>query len=165
MGLNYEIMSLDENIDKKLNMKEMKNSKRITNIKNVQYYSESYNLYRLELSLYLNNNINLKNRIINIVRNDSIQNKKSELIKILYSIIDNKLSKKIKSSLKLKDMAKIVKEIKIDMSYNVKNIRNYCKTSKNKNKCNNSPHCIWANNECKFILSETMAIDCRRNVK
>ena len=30
---------------------------------------------------------------------------------------------------------------------------------KNKNKCDSNPHCIWTNNECKFILTETMAID------
>ena len=55
-------------------------SKRIKRINDHNYYTESYNLYKLELSVFLNNNISLKNQIINIVRND-IPYKKKELRK------------------------------------------------------------------------------------
>jgi hypothetical protein len=44
-------------------------------------------------------------------------------------------------------------------NYKVNNTRNFCNANKNKNKCNNDLHCIWNNNECKFRLSEKIAID------
>ena len=158
LGLSYEFKSFEEIVNDKIINNIKSDNKRIKRINDHNYYTESYNLYKLELSVFLNNNISLKNQIINIVRND-IPYKKKELRKILFSLIDTKLSSKIKNKMKNKSFSKIVKEIKLENNYTVKNVRDVCKINKNKNKCDSNPHCIWTNNECKFILTETMAID------
>ena len=74
------------------------------------YKTESYNLYRLELCLYLSNNIDTKDKIINIVRNTkiSIREKKYELRKILFEIIDQKLLNDYKLSEKSEKLEKSV---------------------------------------------------------
>ena len=129
--------------------------------------NESYNIYRLELSLYLNNNLDIKDKIINIVRNPKISNKdkKYELRKILFEIIDNKmlteykLSETQKGGSNKESLSFLIKKLPDLKNYVVSNVRDYCNINNNENKCNNNLHCLWKNNTCKFQLLETMAID------
>ena len=162
-GLSYSFKSLDETIDKAILTNNNESNKRRKNVKEHIYKSEGYNLYRLELSLFLNKNTSLKNRIINIVRSDTIndKNKKYELRKILFNLIDSKLSKRVKltGGGKSKNVAQLVKEIGNIENYNISNIRDYCNINKNKDKCNSNYHCIWTNKECKFKVTEELAID------
>jgi hypothetical protein len=87
---------------------------RTASVKLHNYKTESYNLYRLELCLYLSNNNDIRDKIINIVRNIklSIKDKKYELRKILFEMIDQKLldeyklSEKANATLSTKDDAK-----------------------------------------------------------
>jgi hypothetical protein len=161
LGLSYKFKSLEEIIDKKILDNKDFFSKRTEIVKKHMFDQEGYNLYRLELSFYLNQNISIKKEIIEITRSNQLnkQNKKNQLRKILFNIIDKKLSKKLDSSRNFKPMAYIVKEINNIKTYSKNNVRDYCKIHKNKNKCNLDHHCIWNNNNCIFKLTNTLAID------
>ena len=161
LGINYRFMPLEETIDKEINNNKNTYNTRTKRYKEQIYYNEGYNLFRLELSSFLNKNTNLKNTLIGLVRNDNMKlnTKKYEIRKILFSIIDSKLSKKIKPMLKLKSFSKIVKDIGNLKNYNIVNIRDVCDINKNKNNCNNKLHCIWTNNKCMMKLTDNMAID------
>jgi len=158
-AINLEIINYNINKEYDDKLKEI-------NIQN--YYNESYNLYRLELSLYLSENENIKNKIIKIVRNKelNINIKKIELRLILLDIIDSKLAEEykllIKNENKLDNKKKIgfiTNEIPDLKNYIINNIRDYCKVNINKSKCDLNPHCIWNNNNCKFQIFKDYIID------
>ena len=167
-SINKYIINYDKNI---LNNADLRHSR----VKLHIYKNESYNIYRLELSLFLENNKEIKNKIISIVRNDkiNINEKKNELRKILFKIISPKLKNKnkqlgggtnIKSdkknkSDKIETMANLEKTLPNVDNYNIANFRDYCYVNKTKDKCIENSHCSWSNNLCKFRLDENMAID------
>jgi len=139
-------------------------------VKEHNYMSETYNLYRLELSLFLEKNPEIKDKIIGIVRNVKInkKDKKHELRKILFQIIDPKLNSQYKLSNdnekkgggKNNDlMAFLVKNIPDLKNYLLSNVRDYCEINTSKDKCNVNHHCIWQNDTCKLQLLESIAID------
>jgi hypothetical protein len=75
-GIPIRFQSLEEKIDESIE-KYNKNpisiiDQRHTRVKQHLYKNESYNIYRLELSLYLENNNKIKESIINITRNSKI---------------------------------------------------------------------------------------------
>ena len=163
LGISYQFQSLDETVDYAILHQSKQFGERNLRVKTHLYNSEGYNLYRLELSLYLDNDIDLKEKVINIVRNDNIKIKikKEELRKILFGIIDTKLAKNIKLSGKgkKKSFATIVKNILNMSDYQISNLRDYCYVNTSKDKCNSHPHCIWSNNTCNFQFTESMAIE------
>jgi hypothetical protein len=136
---------------------------RSKNIKEHNYNSESYNLYRLELSLYLSKNEDLKEQIIGIVRNQKldIQDKKHELRKILLQLLDSKLANEYKSYKQTggTKMASIIKNMPDLKSYVISNVRDYCENNKTKDKCNNNLHCVWDRDDCKLQLIDSIAVD------
>jgi len=163
LGIPTQFESMDEIIDneiKKYNENPMNIlDNRYLNVKNHLYKNESYNIYRLELSLYLNNNKKIKEEIINIVRDNelNINNKKNKLREILFGLLDNKLFNK-KNQVNTK-MGVIDNKLPNLDNYNINNLRDYCKVHNTKDKCNNSTYCIWTNNNCLFRISENLAID------
>ena len=135
----------------------------IKNINIHEYKNESYDLYRLELSLFLSTNINIKNELINIVRNKNIDliDKKNTLRILLYNILNNKISDefKIRNLSINEDISHLVNEIPDLKDYNISNIREYCNNNINKDTCNLNKHCIWNNNSCKLQITKLYAID------
>ena len=71
------------------------------NVLKHKFDNESFNMFRLELSNWLDNNKSIKNQIISIVRNKDIHNddKRTELRRILFDIVDPKLSSEYKISI------------------------------------------------------------------
>ena len=127
---------------------------RLENVKEHNYYNESYNLYRLELSLYLSENDEIKDKIIQIVKSKAnIEDRKHELRKILFHMIDKKLNNKIT------EFAFLIKNTPSLKDYIVNNVRDYCEINKTKDKCSTNLHCVWTDNMCKLGLTENMAID------
>jgi len=145
-GLGYEYQSIDEVIDKAIIDRDIIVDNRTTNVKNRLYRNEAYNLFRLELSMYLSNNPSITKLITEIVRNDKIEKnkKRKELMKILLDIIQDK-SKKSK-------WIEIIKELPVLTNYNISNIRDYCNINRTKDKCNSNLHCIYIDNTCVFAL-------------
>jgi len=171
IGLSIVFQSLEETINQ-----EIINSKnqfiydiRNKSVKEHNYMSETYNLYRLELSLFLEKNNEIKDKIIGIVRNVKLnkKDKKHELRKILFLIIDPKLNSRYKlsnneiigGSKNNNLMAFFVKTIPDLKNYLLSNVRDYCEINNSKDKCNENHHCIWQNDTCKLQLIENVAID------
>jgi hypothetical protein len=146
-GLGYEFQSLEEVIDNVISENEIVYDDRIINVKNRLYRNEAYNLFRLELSLYLSENTNIRDNIIGIVRNANI-NKKikiKELFNIMINIVENKVKNKNGKLLQ------IIKEIP-SANYKISNIRDYCSSNKTKDKCDKNLHCMFVNNTCTFVM-------------
>jgi hypothetical protein len=144
---NTEI--IDIAIQKNTNNDNDNDNIHIGNVKNYDYYNESYNLYRLELSLYLSQHTKIKNEIISIVRSTKINkhDKKIELRKILLSLINKKLGSDYKVS---EDFAFIVNKLPDMKNYVLNNVRDYCKINTTEKKCSLNLHCLWKDNTCKI---------------
>ena len=167
MGLSIRFQSLEETIDQEIINHTINDNDRVDKILEHNYMNESYNIYRLELSLYLNNNPEIKDNIITIVKNPkiSVKDKKYELRKILFEIIDSKLlseyklSESQKGGSKKETMSFLIKELPDLKNYVISNVRDYCEINNNESKCNTNLHCIWKNDTCKLQLLDNMAID------
>ncbi len=153
-GLGYEFQSLEEVIDNVISENETVNDDRIINVKNRLYRNEAYNLFRLELSLYLSENTTIRDNIIGIVRNTNT-NKKikiKELFNIMINIVENKVKNKNGKLLQ------IIKEIP-SANYKISNIRDYCSSNKTKEKCDKNLHCMFVNNACTFVMYKNDVIN------
>ena len=163
LGLSVMFQSLEETIDKEIINHVISDNTRNNKIHEHTFMNESYNIYRLELSLYLNNYPDIKDNIIKIVKNINIlvKDKKYELRKILFEIIDPKLLKQYQMTGggKIETMSFLIKTIPDLKNYMISNVRDYCEINNNENKCNTNLHCFWKNETCKFQLSENMSID------
>ncbi len=162
--INQEIINYDNQIIY---------DERVQRVKEHNYMNESYNLYRLELSLHLDENQDIKEKIIGIVRNSKLptKDKKHELRKILFQIIDPKLASQYKLSGSSGDkqdggsktnkdiMAFLIKDIPNLKDYIIYNVRDYCEINNTKDKCNSNLHCTWRNDSCKLQLLENLAVD------
>lgn len=144
-GLGYEYQSLEEVIDNHIIKNDIPFDERSINVKNRMYRNEAYNLLRLELSVYLFNNISLKNIIIKIVHNDKMEKKqkRKELINIMLDIIEKKSENQL---------AEIIKELPRLDNYTVSNVREYCSMNRSKEKCDGKLNCAFINNNCVFVL-------------
>ena len=173
MNLDYKEKVLDLEIDKLLredirdDKKYLEESKKFnkTNyeLKNEFYNNEGYNLLRLELSLFLKEKPSIRENIKTIVRNENLKREvtKDQLRMILFEIISSKLVKKFikKNTSSKDDLVNIIKELPDLSDYKLKNIRDYCKNNREKNKCNSNLHCLWAGNDCKLQLTVNNALD------
>jgi hypothetical protein len=163
LGLSVRFQPLEEEIDKEINYYSKNNVKyvdsRLIRVKQHIFKNESYNIFRLELSLFLSENTDIKEKFINIVKNSKISynDKKYELKKLMFKITSNKLFKKLNTQ--NGGYVNMVNEIKDIENYNVSNIRDYCEINKTQDNCNNNLHCSWSNNSCKMRVDEDMLID------
>jgi hypothetical protein len=155
LALSIEFQALEETINMEIiNHMENEYDMRSKSVKEHNYKNESYNLYRLELSLYLSNNEKLKDTIIKIVRGSMDKDdKRHELRKILFKIINYKLKGDNDSFVFLTKKLPNLKD------YIVSNIRDYCMINKTQDKCDANLHCSWVKNSCKLNILEDIAAD------
>jgi len=163
LGLSIRFQPLEEDIDKEIRENKVIIDDRTYRVKDRIFKSEGYNIYRLELSYFLDKNEDIKDKIINIVRtkNMDMKEKKYELRKILFTIIDKKIISKygLTGGAKKLSMAHIIKELpKLD-NYLVYNVRDYCEINNSKDKCSTNSHCLWKDNNCRMQITENMAVD------
>ena len=137
------------------------------NVLKHKFDNESFNMFRLELSNWLDTDKTLKTQIISIVRNKTIsnENKRIELKRILFDLIDPKLSKEYKLSINSdnetvnKNYMTWITNNKPDLKkYVMTNIRELCQT-KSQSKCELNLQCVWDKSKCKLRLEENLAID------
>jgi hypothetical protein len=182
LALSVQFQTLEETINQEILKYDNKiiYDDRMRNIKEHNYKSEAYNLYRLELSLYLSYDDDTKEKIITIVRNSNIdiKDKKYELRRILFDIMNRKLntttsnsssnssSSKIKNIKTKKGGAKtkdtfivLSKELPDLKDYIINNVRDYCEINTTKDKCLNNLHCAYDNNKCRLQLLDSLAVD------
>ena len=152
MGYSIKYQSLEEIIDKNIiEYKEPIYDNRSENVKKYKYINEGYNLFRLEASLYFNNDEQLKKEIIDIVRNSpklSNMQKRDMIIKIVSSILSSKKNNPYYPSDKLPDLK----------NYMITNIRDTC-SNNTENKCSVNKHCVWKSGDCKLLIYEKTSND------
>ena len=157
LGLAVGYQPLSEAIDQEIinYNNEIVYDERGKNVKEHNYKSESYNLYRLELSHFLSysEQREVKEMIIKIVRDTNMDKKdrKYELRKILFKIMDNKVGKK-----KFVHLMKHLPDLK---NYLINNVRDLCEINKTEDKCSSNYHCIWKDNTCRLNLLDNLATD------
>lgn len=144
--------------------------KRISSVNEDDYITEGYELFRMELSDYLNKQENeyIKKRIIKSVTNKKTNKKeKKQLIKkILYRLIDKKLSDLYSTqpttysahhggASKFINVTNKTPKLK---NYEIKNNRLSCPIHKSKDKCEKYIHCKWRHDSCHMGLTRDVII-------
>ena len=159
-GLDLKRKTRESEIDDKLIKTGSKSDGINYEVKIQKYNNEAYNLFRLELSLFLSNNESIKEQIVKNIRNKNLkkEQKKSFIRSILFTNLSNKLKNKSAKS-KNTDIIEIVDKVPDLTDYNVKNVRDYCKVNTTKEKCNVNLHCLWASNDCKLQLKYNQLIE------
>jgi hypothetical protein len=123
IGLKYENMPIIDKIDNDIIKRKtnIKIDERVENVNKDTYQNESYELFRLEFSNYLNRfeNQSLKNKIIKIIDNKkyTINDKTENIRLILYRLIDRKLYEKYKKIIESKNV-QVDEETEIDVDEN-----------------------------------------------
>jgi hypothetical protein len=146
--------------------------KRIKNVNYDKYYNESYQLFRLELSEFINNedNVNLRNKLIKII--DSVKldkkQKRVEIKRIIFKLSDKDLHTLFNDT--IEKLMRDQKGGKYDrlmhirstepnlIHYQVSNNRDLCTIHANKESCNKSVHCHWSHNTCYLSLTKDITI-------
>ena len=140
-----------------------------------KYYHESYQLFRLEFSDFINktDNEKLKKQITKILMNKKFNksNRLDAVRKILYKLLDKEI---YQIFLKVGDAQKqfngqsggksdkfftFVNDVPLLPMYKVSNNRKTCEIIPSADKCNKAGHCKWIRNQCKFALTKTMLIN------
>lgn len=171
-GLIVEFKQLFDKIDEYIIKADKSISdERVINVAQDKFKDESYELFRLELSNYLVNttNISIKKKIEKIISSNLSKNeKKNEIKQILFRIIDksllqifdqyNKSLNTQNGGIKYDKFVSIVNKLPDLTDYEIKNIRDSCKTYNDKDSCNSNRHCNWTYDDCNLRLTKDMAI-------
>jgi len=169
-GYVLEHKQLYDKIDEEIRLsheKKLQIDDRIKNVNNNKYMDESYELFRLELSEYLNliANEGVKKKIIKILISNSDKKAKKHNIKlILYQLVDKTLFDKYNSMEqpmtggKYDKFVQIINTQPVLDNYIVKNNRNVCAINTTKDTCIKDDHCKWFYDKCYFTLTRDMAI-------
>lgn len=143
---------------------------RILKVNTDKYDNDSYELFRLEFSNFINTpeNEQIKGKIERLINNKKMikSEKKINIKKFLFKLIDKNLfhmyEKYIKNNAqsggKYDKFIHIVKTKPNITVYKSKNIRDVCKVHKNRDNCNNTANCRWSHDKCYLALTDQMII-------
>lgn len=166
--LNMKNQPLFDKIDKELE-KGRDNylvDERIKRVNEHQYFRESYELFRLEFSEFIDlpDNARIKAKLERIINNKKLTKgeKKYQLKKYIFGLIDKDLQqlfeKNFQTGGKINKLVHVIKtEPSLD-NYFVKNMRDKCVSHKNKDECNSSHHCRWSHDNCFIALTKEMIV-------
>lgn len=170
-GLLIEMNPQIEDIDVAIEKGSENNivDKRIQNVNIWKYNSESYELFRLEFSNFINDTENsaLKSKLINVINNTSFSKQtKTQKIKLfLYKQVDDELYqkyKKISGDIQNggggypyqsggKKLVYVSDKLPDLSNYQINNDKIICGSNPNKEVCSVHPHCRWVYSSCTFI--------------
>jgi len=166
LHLKIENKPLYDKLDRELEKesRDMIIDERIQDVNYDKYITESYELFRLELSKYLSENKEIKQdllKIINPKMNPMAKSQdKQEYVKLfLYKLIDNKLFEKYNSLIKdeltggTNKFIQIIDKIPNLNNYKIHNERDTCDVHTNKNECNENSHCVYSSGRCFMGLT------------
>jgi hypothetical protein len=146
---------------------------RINSVNYNKFFNESYELFRLHLSEYLDNPIHnhIKKKIEKIISNDDLTKKiKRDRIRlILFKIINKALLLLFQNETSGKDtgdqeggkqgrLLYVVNKLPDLTNYELNNNREICDIHKSKDQCNKNKHCYWSYDECHFALTRDIII-------
>lgn len=138
---------------------------RIHGVKQDEYESEGYQLFRLEFSDFINREeaAYMRKRLIKIINNKKMEKleKRDKIRSILYKVVDSDLYNLYVNKVMITDnqsggkigrlVTLLQKSPDID-NYEVNNDREIC-LDREKGDCVNNPFCKWSHNQCKFALT------------
>merc|ERR1712227_1155286 len=153
-------ISEEEIINKFIMNNEFQIDDRIKNIKKKLFDNESYELFRLEFSNFLNHNNSIKEKISKIIESNKFS--KNDKKKLIQKIIYKNISKNIYDALQTGGNNKFinVNDNKIDLNnYKINNKRLLCSIYENKDDCNSNYHCKFISNKCLFNISTKKTIN------
>lgn len=162
LKLTLELKPPEDDINQKLKSESNPIDENRLIVKKSKYLDEGYNLFRFELSHYLQKNPKVKNELIDIVRSEIPIQRKKELIRpYLVSITNPKLKTFLKSGSVKKQIYFIMslnkkKDLK---KFKISNQRNYCYINKDKTTCNNKPFCRFVKDKCYFSMEDEVIIE------
>ncbi len=140
---------------------------RIIETKKNAFETEHYELFRFELSNYLNLYPSIKNKITKVL--ESKESNKVSLIKsILLKITSDELFETWKKITEEKenvqtggsgDFLVVNQEIPVLSNYTVKNNRELCSNIKSKTDCASNPHCVLVKSKCMFSVTQEKLIE------
>lgn len=181
MKLIYEKKPLTDTIDNEIakGNKNIKIDARITQVNENIFIEESYQLFRLEFSNYINKieNEYYKGRFEKLMNNTNLD-KVSKINKIrllLYRIINKSMTEKYIESMnmqndedakekeidnqtggKLNKLIQKISKLPNVSNYQLNNDRYLCESYANKDQCNDNIHCKWNGTDCYLGLTENM---------
>lgn len=172
-GLIMENKQLFDRIDEELEKGKdnIAADERIMDVNFDNYKSESYELFRLELSEYINNpdNENIKKKLIRIITDKKLSrdDKRGLIRRLLYKLIDKSLldfyDKEFKPNKqrggKQQKFIHVANKLPELRNYTINNNRDTCNTNNNKDQCNANPHCRWGYDECLLSLTKELIIE------
>jgi hypothetical protein len=162
--MNPQIEDIDVAIEKGSEYNTI--DKRIQNVNIWKYDSESYELFRLEFSNFINDSENsaMKSKLINIINNTSFdKSAKTQKVKLfLYKLVDDELYqkyKKISGDIQNggyiqsggKKLVFVTDKLPDLKNYQINNDKIICGSNPNKDVCSIHPHCRWVYSSCTFI--------------
>ena len=152
-----ENVALDKEINNAIINNNVVIDNRMKYISLKNFESESFHLFKLELSNIIVNDKSMLNEIETLI--SSKLNKKEKMNKIknlIYKKLDRKLYKIFKKQ-KGGDIS-IEKNIKIPDKYSIDNTRELCNVHKNKESCNKNDNCIYKGKKCKLKLNYELTV-------
>lgn len=162
-GLTPEFRQLYDKIDDELSKGKANvvADERIKAIKHSEYDTESYQLFRLELSEFLKQPENeTRRKKLEKVLTDNKLDKKLKTIairKMIYRWIDKNIFQQYENFLQSGGKDKLVQIISKEpdtSKYAVDNNREICAVHKNRDDCDHDLHCRWAYDKCHFALTK-----------
>jgi hypothetical protein len=172
MKLIFENKPLTDKIDEYIAEENKINDDRVIKTRRNLFHEESYQIFRLELSNFLNDEENrkYKEKLENIIKIESDIEKRKKIIRLmLYGAINSKYYDEYSSltgiieKVNADNFIEVVDNIGDVDKYRIINDRDVSRCqNKGKNNCSGSKgsmHCVWNNNKCSMGLTENMIIE------
>jgi hypothetical protein len=167
-GLTIENKPLYDKIDKEIE-KGLGNydiDERIKNVNYEEFRFESYQLFRLHFSNFINSADNefIKKRILKIITDSktSTTQKRNDLRLILYKIIDKDLHDTYNNIIQdggAERFISIINKLPNLDNYKVVNNRQVCELNVDRESCENNTHCHFFRDKCYMGITKEMAIE------
>ena len=153
--LYYELDQKLENYNKN---NVLKIDERIKNVNLSKYKNEAYELFKFEISNFINMNVNKSYRddLKKLLENKNVNKIEDYFLKLSISKLNNKIINK--DNLVGPELVRLIDDIPNIDYYKINNQRILCEKL-DENKCNLNPHCSYHNSKCSFALTENLLFE------
>jgi len=135
---------------------------RVKKMGEYNYSSELYELFRLELSTYINDNVELKIELEDIINTPQLKKDMYNKIRgVLFKMISDELHNLFNEHLQQRggdSFVHVIDNMPDVINYKTTNILHMCGEHTEEEKCNENIHCVWRDN-CKIGITVPMIID------
>jgi len=153
--LYYE---LDQKLEKYDKNNVLKIDDRIKNVNLNKFKTEAYELFKFEISNFINMNENksYKNELKKLLEEKNINKIEDYFLKLSISKLNGKIINK--DNIVGPELVKLIDDIPNIDYYKINNQRVLCEKL-DENKCNLNPHCAYHNSKCSFTLTDNLLFE------